>query len=65
MSEVLRKMIENLPSDEYARRRIAYVSGKTDLTDEEVAHVQEEFRRILEACSDPKKIEEPAKDRPM
>jgi len=45
--QVLLKLILELPSDPYARRRIAMVSGKEDLTDEEVAYIQQQFIEII------------------
>jgi hypothetical protein len=47
MLDVLLQTIANLPFDPYARRRIAMVSGKDDLTDEEVAFIQDEFHKII------------------
>jgi len=45
--QVLLKLVLELPSDPYARRRIAMVSGKDDLTDEEVAYIQLQFMEII------------------
>lgn len=45
--QVLLKMILDLPSDPYARRRIAMVDGKDDLTEEEVQYIQQQFLAIL------------------
>jgi len=53
--ESLRQAVMCLPSDVYARRRIAMVSGKDDLTEEEVKFIQERFLEFLKEMEEEEK----------
>lgn len=51
----IRNAVLRLPSDEYARRRIALASGRDDLTDEEVLFIQRQFLEVLDEIEEEEK----------
>ena len=62
--ESLRQAVLRLPSDEYARRRIALASGRDDLTDEEVLFIQRQFLEVLDEIEEEEREEEVGRTSP-